>query len=92
MIVALLGQTGRLATDWIGSMGRMFSFLLSAFFLAFRRPAKLRLIVYHIKTIGVDSLSVVALSGLSIAQNKPVEFPDFTRGKWKDRKPGFAMV
>ena len=63
MIVALLGQTGRLATDWIGSMGRMFSFLLSAFFLAFRRPAKLRLIVYHIKTIGVDSLSVVALSG-----------------------------
>jgi len=45
----------------------MFNFLLSSIVLAFRRPAKLNLIVYHIKTIGVDSLSVVALSGFSPA-------------------------
>ena len=31
--------------------------------LAFRRPAKINLIIYHIKTIGVDSVSVVILSG-----------------------------
>jgi predicted dehydrogenase len=35
---------------------------------------------------------VVALSGDSIANgSKPVEVPDFTRGKWKTRKPGFAI-
>ncbi|MEN6407963.1 MAG: Gfo/Idh/MocA family oxidoreductase [Thermoguttaceae bacterium] len=32
--------------------------------------------------------AVVALSGESIAKkNAPVEFPDFTRGKWKQRPP-----
>ena len=58
-----LGQVGRFATDQIAGMGRMFSFLMSALFLAFCRPAKVYLIIYHIKTIGVESLSVVALSG-----------------------------
>ena len=35
--------------------------------------------------------AVVALSGLSIERNSPVEFPDFTRGAWKTRKPYFAV-
>jgi len=35
---------------------------------------------------------VVALSGDSIAQgSNPVVVPDFTRGKWKTRKPTFAI-
>ena len=39
----------------------------------------------------VTMSAIVPLSGLSIAKNKPVEFPDFTRGKWKGRKPYFAV-
>ena len=36
--------------------------------------------------------AVVGLSGESIAKNsQPVEFPDFTRGKWKTTKPKFAV-
>jgi phospholipid/cholesterol/gamma-HCH transport system permease protein len=62
-MVSFLGQTGHFAIEQIAGMGRMFSFLVSAIFFAFRRPAKFRLIIYHIKTIGVESLSVVALSG-----------------------------
>jgi phospholipid/cholesterol/gamma-HCH transport system permease protein len=62
-MVPFLGRIGRYAIDQIAGMGRMFVFLISAIVQAFRAPAKLRLIVYHIKTIGVDSLSVVALSG-----------------------------
>src|SRR5512145_162939 len=62
-MLSFLGRTGRYATDQIAGMGRMFAFLMSALFLAFRPPAKLYLIVHHIKTIGVESLSVVALSG-----------------------------
>ena len=35
---------------------------------------------------------VVALSGDSIAKgSQPIEVPDFTRGKWKTRKPTFAI-
>ncbi len=35
--------------------------------------------------------AIVELSGLSIAKNAPVPFPDFTKGKWKTNKPYFAM-
>lgn len=35
--------------------------------------------------------AIVELSGISIQKNKPVEFPDFTKGKWKTRKPYFAV-
>ena len=62
-MISLLGRLGRLSIERIAGMGKMFNFLLSSIMLAFRRPAKLNLIIYHIKTIGVDSLSVVALSG-----------------------------
>jgi phospholipid/cholesterol/gamma-HCH transport system permease protein len=59
----LLSQIGRFTLRQLSEMGRIFLFLLSAVGLAFRPPAKLRLVVYHLKTIGVDSLSVVLLSG-----------------------------
>ena len=58
-----ISQLGRWTLLWLAGMGKIFLFLLSAFFLAFRRPAKFNLIIHHIKTIGVDSLSVVLLSG-----------------------------
>ena len=35
--------------------------------------------------------AVVELSGLSIQRNSPVEFPDFTKGRWATRKPYFAI-
>lgn len=60
---SILGRVGRFATDRVAGMGRMFAFFIEAILLAFRPPAKIYLIVHHIKTIGVDSLSVVALSG-----------------------------
>ena len=62
-MVSFLGRIGRFAIDQVGGMGRMFTFLISALVFAFRRPAKIYLIIHHIKTIGVESLSVVTLSG-----------------------------
>jgi len=62
-MLSLLTHIGRFTLRQLSEMGRMFLFLLSAIFLAFRPPAKIRLIIHHIKTIGVDSLSVVLLSG-----------------------------
>jgi predicted dehydrogenase len=35
--------------------------------------------------------AIVELSGISIAKNGPVRFPDFTKGKWKTSLPYFAM-
>ena len=35
--------------------------------------------------------AIVELSGISIANNAPVAFPDFTKGKWQSNKPYFAM-
>jgi predicted dehydrogenase len=35
--------------------------------------------------------AIVELSGISIQKNKPVPFPDFTKGKWKERKPYFGL-
>ena len=35
--------------------------------------------------------AIVELSGASIEKgNVPVDFPDFTRGKWKTTRPKFA--
>ncbi len=39
----------------------------------------------------VTMSAVVELSGRSIAENRPVEFPDFTKGAWKTREPYFAL-
>src|SRR3970040_1221389 len=62
-MLLFLSRIGRYTLSHRAAMGRMFLFLLSALALSFRPPAKIRLILYHIKTIGVDSLSVVVLSG-----------------------------
>ena len=35
--------------------------------------------------------AIVELSGISIEKNSPVAFPDFTKGKWQDKKPYFAL-
>jgi predicted dehydrogenase len=41
----------------------------------------------------VTMSSIVALSGMSIARHgAPVDCPDFTRGRWRTRKPSFAVV
>ena len=63
-MLSLFGQIGRSAIQQLVAMGRMFLFLVSAFAWAFRPPARLRLIVQHMRSIGVDSLSVVLLSGI----------------------------
>lgn len=63
-MLSLIAHIGRSALQQLTSMGRMFLFLLSAFAWVLRPPQRLRLIVYHIRTIGVDSLSVVILSGV----------------------------
>lgn len=62
-MLSSITHIGRFTLRQLSEMGRMFLFLLSALMLAFRPPAKIYLIIYHIKTIGVDSLSVVILSG-----------------------------
>lgn len=61
---SFIGQLGRFAMQNTADMGRTFLFLLSAFEWAFRPPARIRLIIHHVRTIGVESLSVVILSGV----------------------------
>jgi len=63
-MLSLIAQIGRTTLQQLGGMGRMFLFLLSAFAWVFRPPPRFRLIIQHIRTIGVDSLSVVLLSGV----------------------------
>jgi len=63
-MTSFFGQIGRFAIHNTAGMGRTFLFLLSALAWAFRPPARFRLIVHHIRTIGVESLSVVILSGV----------------------------
>ena len=59
---SLIGQIGRYTIEYTAATGRTFLFLLSAFAWAFRPPSRVRLIIHHIRTIGVESLSVVILS------------------------------
>jgi len=62
---------------------------LKLFLKAVREKTQTPVDVYDSATMS----SVVALSGISIERGSaPVECPDFTRGKWKTRKPGFAVV
>lgn len=35
--------------------------------------------------------AIVELSGISIAKNAPIAFPDFTKGEWQTNKPYFAL-
>jgi predicted dehydrogenase len=62
---------------------------LRLFFDAARRKAPTPIDVYDSATMS----AIVGLSGESIARGgAPVEFPDFTRGKWQSRKPSFGVV
>lgn len=62
---------------------------LRLFFEAVRDHQPLPLSVYDSVTMS----AIVALSGQSIAHSgQPVNFPDFTRGKWEANKPTFANV
>jgi len=63
-MLSLLARIGRFALEQLAGMGRMVLFLFSAFAWTFRPPTRIRLIVYHVKSIGVESLSVVLLSGV----------------------------
>jgi len=62
--------------------------LLKYFVEAIRNKAPLPIDIYDSITMCVTG----PLSELSISQgSNPVEVPDFTRGKWKTKKPYFAM-
>ena len=62
---------------------------LKLFMEAVRNKAQTPIDVYDSATMS----SIVGLSGESIARGSaPVECPDFTRGKWKERKPTFGAV
>jgi predicted dehydrogenase len=60
---------------------------LSLFIDAVRNNTQTPIDVYDSVTMS----AVVALSGISIEKNSPIEFPDFTKGKWESRKPHFAV-
>src|SRR6478672_5966850 len=62
-MLSLIAQIGRATLKQLAGMGRMLLFLLSAFAWVFRPPTRFRLIIENIRSIGVDSLSVVLLSG-----------------------------
>jgi hypothetical protein len=68
--------------------GGMDFFVMHAFIEALKRGAPMPIDVYD----AVAWSAITPLSELSIAQdNKTLEFPDFTEGKWKDRKRIFAL-
>jgi phospholipid/cholesterol/gamma-HCH transport system permease protein len=63
-MITFVAEIGRSTIEQVSGMGRMFLFLLSAFAWAARPPQRVRLIIFHIRSIGVESLSVVLLSGV----------------------------
>ncbi len=68
-----------------GADGIMFAQFLNA--VRYKRPMPLSL--YD----GVLMAAIGPLSEMSIAQgSKAIKVPDFTRGKWKTRKPDFALT
>ncbi|MEW6072787.1 MAG: Gfo/Idh/MocA family oxidoreductase [Planctomycetota bacterium] len=78
--------TGGLAA---GGHGGVDGLELRLFVAAVRDGAQTPLDVYDSATMS----ALVALSGLSIERNgAPVEWPDFTRGRWEERRPTFAVV
>ncbi len=68
--------------------GGMDWFVFNAFVQAVKQKKQTPIDVYDSATMSV----IAPLSTKSIAEgNKPQEFPDFTRGKWKSRKNSFAL-
>ena len=73
------GESGHGGTDYLE---------LEKFLDAVRNKIQTPIDVYD----SVVMSSIIALSERSIANGSaPVECPDFTRGKWKIRKPAFAL-
>ena len=70
-----------------GGHGGVDSLELELFVKAVKDKTNTPIDVYDSVTMS----AVVPLSGHSISRDQPVEFPDFTRGKWRDRKPYFAV-
>ena len=68
--------------------GGMDWFVFNAFVESVKQKKQTPIDVYDSVTMSV----IMPLSGKSLAEgNKPQEFPDFTRGKWKTRKNTFAL-
>ncbi|HEY0669922.1 MAG TPA: Gfo/Idh/MocA family oxidoreductase [Sphingobacteriaceae bacterium] len=61
--------------------------MLSEFVKAVREKGPTPVSVYDSAVMS----AIVELSGISIAKNAPVPFPDFTKGKWKTNKPYFGL-
>lgn len=70
-----------------GGHGGVDSLELELFVKAVQDNTQTPLDVYDSVTMS----AVVPLSGHSIEKNQPVEFPDFTRGRWEGRAPYFAV-
>lgn len=68
--------------------GGMDWFVFNAFVIAVRDKKQTPIDVYDSVTMSV----ITPLSTKSLKEgNKPQQFPDFTKGKWKDRKNNFAI-
>jgi hypothetical protein len=68
--------------------GGMDWFVFNAFVLAVKEKKQTPIDVYDSVTMSV----IAPLSTKSLKEgNKPQEFPDFTRGKWRERKNTFAL-
>ncbi len=61
--------------------------MLNQFIDAVRKKGPVPLDVYDSAVMS----AIVELSGISIQRNRPVPFPDFTKGKWKTNQPYFAI-
>ncbi|PWG79800.1 Gfo/Idh/MocA family protein [Pararcticibacter amylolyticus] len=68
--------------------GGMDWFVFNAFIESVKRKVQTPIDVYDSVTMSV----IAPLSAKSIAEEQVLEFPDFTRGKWKDRKNTFALA
>ena len=78
----------RFAKSSFGGHGGADGIMLNQFVEAVRNKKPLPLSLYD----GVLMSSIGPLSEMSIAGNsKLIQVPDFTRGKWKTRKPYFAI-
>lgn len=68
--------------------GGMDYFVIHAFIEALKAGAAMPIDIYD----AVAWSAITPLSEQSIAEaNRTIDFPDFTEGKWKDRKPVFAL-
>lgn len=68
--------------------GGMDFFVIHAFVEALKRGEPMPIDIYD----AISWSAITPLSELSVARNNStIEFPDFTAGKWRDRKPIFAL-